>query len=172
MSRPDRSWTIAPVLLWFAGALGVALCLVDGGVGALADRFRAHREPPELAPAGPVFTKPVIVAEAPDTRAPATDPMTPGPIVASDRSKILALEDFCVDDAPSAGAPVAAARAAAGRARQRRARLRLRRAAAPVLRQRSGDADQWRQLDHACDLDDADRRWPVRRRRRHRRRRT
>ena len=105
MSRPDRSWTIAPVLLWFAGALVVALCLVDGGVGALADRFRARHEPADLAPAGPVFSKPVIVAEAPDTPAVATDHMTPGPLVASDRGKILALEDFCLDAAPPAGQP-------------------------------------------------------------------
>jgi len=92
--------------------------MVDGGVGALADRFRARREPVEPAPAGPPFVAPVIVAEAPDTPAvttdraapdrAATDHMTPGPIVAADRSKILALEDFCVDAAPPAGQPAAA----------------------------------------------------------------
>src|SRR5689334_2427628 len=102
MSRPDRSWTIAPLLLWFAGALVVALCLVDGGVGALADRFRARHEPAEPAPAGPAFAaRPAIVAEAPD-KPPATDHMTPAPIVAADRSKILALEDFCVDGTTAA----------------------------------------------------------------------
>jgi lysophospholipase L1-like esterase len=101
MSRPDRSWTIAPVLLWFAGALVVALFLFDGGVGALADRFRARREPAELAPAGPAFAaKPVIVAEAPEITAPgaaARDDASPAAIADADRSKILALEDVCLD---------------------------------------------------------------------------
>jgi lysophospholipase L1-like esterase len=108
MSRPDRSWTIAPVLLWFTGALIAALCLFDGGVGALADRFRTHRDPATPVTAGPAFTaRPVEVAEAPTAAAPApgafhpaVDHMTPGPIVAFDRSKILALEDVCIDGPP------------------------------------------------------------------------
>ena len=40
MSASDRSWTIAPVLLWFCGCLIAALCVLDGGVDAIADRFR------------------------------------------------------------------------------------------------------------------------------------
>ena len=31
--------TVAPTLLWFAGCLIVALCVLDGGPQALADRF-------------------------------------------------------------------------------------------------------------------------------------
>ncbi|HEX7840564.1 MAG TPA: GDSL-type esterase/lipase family protein [Kofleriaceae bacterium] len=111
MSASDRSWTIAPVLLWFTGCVVVALVVLDGGVGALADRFRAPHEPaPVLAP-GPVFTpKPVVVAEAPDSPGTSSSPghpvagdadnTTPGPIVAADRSKILALEDRCLDGTP------------------------------------------------------------------------
>lgn len=109
MSAFDRSWTIAPALLWFIGCVVVAVLVLDGGVGALADRFRAPREPvPVLAP-GPAFTaKPVVVAEAPDPPGAPGSPAarddgnntTPGPIVAADRSKILALEDHCLDGTP------------------------------------------------------------------------
>lgn len=98
------------MLLWFSGALVVALWLFDGGVGALADRFRARREPAAPPAAGPAFTaRPVEVAEAPATPAasasgphPVVDHMTPGPIVAFDRAKILALEDVCIDGEPPA----------------------------------------------------------------------
>ena len=97
MSASDRSWTIAPVLLCFAGALVVALWLFDGGIGAIADRFRSRREPGPVAAAGPAFAaKPVEVAEAPEASAPGPA----APIVAADRRKILALEDLCLDGAP------------------------------------------------------------------------
>jgi len=93
MSGPDRSWTVAPTLLWFAGCLVVGLCVLDGGVRAVADRLTARR-PAEAAPAaGPVFTaKPAVVAEIKDD-----EPAKPAQIVAADRSKILALEDLCLD---------------------------------------------------------------------------
>lgn len=99
MSRPDRSWTIAPALLWFAGALVVALCLVDGGVGALADRFRARREPAPPAAPGPAFPPaPTEVAEAPGTPAVIAPGVRGEPIApVADRGKVLALEDTCVD---------------------------------------------------------------------------
>jgi lysophospholipase L1-like esterase len=106
MSASDRSWTIAPALLWFIGGVVVALLVLDGGVGALADRFRAPREPAPVVAPGPAFTpKPAAVAEAPDppggpaARDDDTNTM-PGPIVAADRSKILALEDRCLDGTP------------------------------------------------------------------------
>jgi lysophospholipase L1-like esterase len=119
MSASDRSWTIAPVLLWFCGCLVAALCVLDGGVDAIADRFRARREPEPAGPAGPVFTvRPTEVAEAeaepaqpaqasgvPAPRTAAGGPHIevenpPGTIVAADRSKILALEDHCLDAPP------------------------------------------------------------------------
>jgi lysophospholipase L1-like esterase len=119
MSASDRSWTIAPVLLWFCGCLVAALCVLDGGVDAIADRFRARREPEPAAPsgAGPVFAaRPVEVAEAEPagpaqtSGAPAPRPATdgvhievenpPGTVVAADRSRILALEDHCLDGKP------------------------------------------------------------------------
>jgi lysophospholipase L1-like esterase len=119
MSASDRSWTIAPVLLWFCGCLVAALCVLDGGVDAIADRFRARREPGPAASAGagPVFAaRPVEVAEAepaepaPVSGAPAPRPAAgglhievdnpPGTVVAADRSRILALEDHCLDGRP------------------------------------------------------------------------
>jgi len=80
MSGPDRSWTIAPALLWFTGFVVVALCLLDGGVGALADRFRAPREPAPVAGPGPAFTPASLVvaeADAPDRRPTASPAAAP-----------------------------------------------------------------------------------------------
>src|SRR6185436_12547453 len=97
MSAPDRSWTVGPALLWFTGCLIVLLCVFDGGVEVLADRFIAPREPQTAPAAGPTFTaKPVEVAEAePDEAAP------PAPTIpAGDRSRVLSLEDFCIDGTP------------------------------------------------------------------------
>jgi lysophospholipase L1-like esterase len=117
MSASDRSWTVAPVFLWFIGCLVVLLFVLDGGIEALADRFQAPRDPvPVLAP-GPLPARPLVVAEAPDTPVVsggigtqpgltagghAEDNTTPGPIVAANRAKILALEDTCVDGTPEA----------------------------------------------------------------------
>jgi lysophospholipase L1-like esterase len=100
----DRSWTIAPVLLWFAGALIVALCVLDGGLDALADRFRPHRDADADA-AGPAFaSRPLAVGERPDVAAghdADAEPPAPAAIAAGDRSHIMALEDQCLDDAPA-----------------------------------------------------------------------
>src|SRR6188474_3692841 len=98
MAGSDRSWTIAPTLLWFAGCLVAALCVLDGGLAAIADRFTARgaRRASEAAPApgaGPGFTAaPTEVAEASadEPAAPARAP------IGTDRGKILALEDVCV----------------------------------------------------------------------------
>jgi hypothetical protein len=93
MSGTDRSWTVAPALLWFTGCLVIALCVFDGGVQVLADRLTTRREP-EAAPAGPVFAaRPVVVAEAGDEPPPARPPATSD----ARRGKILALEDVCID---------------------------------------------------------------------------
>jgi len=95
---PDRSWTVAPTLLWFAGCLIVALCVIDGGPRALADRFTARRAPAAAPAAGPTFApRPAEVAEAIDD-----DDAKPAPLVAGDRSKILALEDVCLEGAAPA----------------------------------------------------------------------
>jgi lysophospholipase L1-like esterase len=99
MSAPDRSWTIGPTLLWFTGCLIVLLCVFDGGVEVLADRFTAPREPQTAPAAGPAFTaKPVEVAEAdPEETLPPQSA-----IPAGDRSRVLALEDSCIDGTPEA----------------------------------------------------------------------
>jgi len=109
MSAPDRSWTIAPTLLWFV-ALLIPVLWIDGGVGVLADRVRAPREARELASAGPAFaTGPAVVPEAPASAASRRsdgrsddEERSPQPaaVVPASRSKILALEDVCVDGAP------------------------------------------------------------------------
>jgi lysophospholipase L1-like esterase len=96
MPAPDRSWTIGPTLLWFSGCLIALLCVLDGGVEVLADRFTAAREAPSAPGPGPTFAaKAVEVAEAESTE-PAPAPVVMG----GDRSKVLALEDVCIDGTP------------------------------------------------------------------------
>ena len=98
VSAEDRSWTIAPALLWFAGCLVVALCLLDGGVQAIAERFSVRREAPAPDPvAGPTFAaQTVAVAEAVEAEEPPARVL-----VAADRAKILALEDVCLEGEPA-----------------------------------------------------------------------
>src|SRR6185503_20173928 len=92
----DRSWTIGPTLLWFSGCLIALLCVLDGGVEVLADRFTAAREAPSAPGAGPTFAaKAVEVAEAESTE-PAPAPVVMG----GDRSKVLALVVVCLDGTP------------------------------------------------------------------------
>ncbi|MEJ7604650.1 MAG: GDSL-type esterase/lipase family protein [Kofleriaceae bacterium] len=94
----DRSWTIAPTLAWFGGALVVALCIFDGGVQAIADRLTAKREDGPPA-AGPAFAAPVVVAQRTDDDTPAV-PLAPTTTDRRDRSKVGALEDICLEGAP------------------------------------------------------------------------
>ena len=91
----DRSWTIAPTILWFGGALIAAVWALDGGPQAIADRLVARRVPVVAPSAGSFAAKAPVVAE-PDV------PATPVPIVAPgpDRSKGL-LEDTCLDGGPN-----------------------------------------------------------------------
>ena len=93
MSARDRSWTVAPSLLWFGAVLAGALIYLDGGVQAVADRLTA-KHTSEAPAAGPVFTaKPVAVAEADDTSdvAPVL-PATPG-----GSHDVGVLDDTCLD---------------------------------------------------------------------------
>jgi lysophospholipase L1-like esterase len=102
MSASDRSWTIARALLWFVGLLVAALVVLDGGLGKIADRFRARRDPAAVAAAGsPLGMQPAVVAEGEAPEAAGDTGAPPGPIVAADRSKILALEDTCIDGTPA-----------------------------------------------------------------------
>jgi lysophospholipase L1-like esterase len=69
MAAPDRSWTVAPTLLWFVGSVVVLLIIFDGNLDAIANRFasRPAGDRPEAAAAGPAFTaRPAAVAEADD----------------------------------------------------------------------------------------------------------
>jgi lysophospholipase L1-like esterase len=93
MPARDRSWTVGPTLLWFTGSLIALLWVFDGGVEVLADRFTAAREPRSEHAAGPAFAaKAVEVAEA------EVDDPPPAPtLMGGDRSKVLALEDVCID---------------------------------------------------------------------------
>jgi len=98
MSAPDRSWTIAPTLLWFGVTLGLALWWFDGDVQAIADRLTSRREADGAPAAGPVFTaKPVVVADSGDDDKPVPPIADKG-----DRSRVAALEDVCVEGTPAA----------------------------------------------------------------------
>jgi lysophospholipase L1-like esterase len=100
MSAPDRSWSIAPTLLWFCGLLVAGLFVVDGTVQALADRLTAPRDP-EAAPKAPGFTPaPTTVAEVGNDE----DDRSGVPAVGAsgDRAKGSALEDVCLEGTPAA----------------------------------------------------------------------
>ena len=98
VSAPDRSWTIAPTLLWFGGILVVGLLVVDGTLEALADRLTSPRE---MAPAAPGFAPaPIVVAEA--ARDEDDRPGVPAVGGTGDRARGSALEDVCLDGTPAA----------------------------------------------------------------------
>ncbi|HEY1557203.1 MAG TPA: GDSL-type esterase/lipase family protein [Kofleriaceae bacterium] len=65
----DRSWTVAPTLLWFGAALIAGACLLSGGLAGLKP-LRARlvtRDESVAVPAGPVFAaSPDQLAEADD----------------------------------------------------------------------------------------------------------
>src|SRR5262249_28898488 len=101
MSAPDRSWTVAPTLLWFGALLVGGLVALDGGVQALADRLTAKREAAP-AGAGPVIAaRPVEVADARDDADEAA-PGVPAVSPTGERTKGGALEDTCLDGTPTA----------------------------------------------------------------------
>lgn len=99
MSAPDRSWTIAPTLLWFGGLLVAGLWVFDSDLHALADRLTSRRAE---APAGPAITaRPVVVADV------ASDdvddaPGLPAVSASTDRASGGALEDTCLEGTPAA----------------------------------------------------------------------
>ena len=101
MAGSDRSWTIAPALLWFCGFLCAGLVAFDGGLRALADRLVQQREPPPVggAAAFAPAAAPVTVAEA-DIDKDEKPPQVP--VDKGDRSRVGVLEDVCIDGAPAA----------------------------------------------------------------------
>jgi lysophospholipase L1-like esterase len=91
MPASDRSWTIAPTLLWFGAVLAGAFIYLDGDVHAIADRLTTRRET-QRAP-GPVVTAPAVeVAEADE---PEVTPALPPPVPGS--HDVAALDDTCLD---------------------------------------------------------------------------
>ncbi|MBA3396088.1 MAG: hypothetical protein H0T89_25890 [Deltaproteobacteria bacterium] len=97
MSGPDRSWTIAPTLLWFCGVVFAGLWVIDGDVQALADRVTSRRDAHDPQPAGPTFAaRPVTVAEAKEDDKPIVLPVPD----TGDRSRVGALADVCLDGTP------------------------------------------------------------------------
>jgi lysophospholipase L1-like esterase len=101
MSGPDRSWTIAPVLLWFCGGLAGALLVLDGDLDALADRLVQQREPSPAGAGASFAPAAVTVAEAD----PATADKPQLPADKGVRSRVGALEDVCLDGTPAASGP-------------------------------------------------------------------
>jgi len=103
MSGTDRSWTIAPTLLWFAVCLGAGLWALDGGLQAVADRLTTPRGGQTTQVAGPTFAAPQVVASTQDDDEDAAGPSVGGgggggaPSPASG-----ALEDTCLDGTPEA----------------------------------------------------------------------
>lgn len=95
----DRSWTIAPTLLWFGAWLVAGLLVFDHDLDAIADRV-THRRDAAAGPAGPTFAAaPVEVAEASSVAEPTSVPaIGTGP----DRSTGGALEDTCLEGTPTA----------------------------------------------------------------------
>ena len=98
MSAPDRSWTIAPTLVWFGAIFVVVLWVVDGDVSALADRLTARREDGVARPAGPMMSS-QAVAEADDGSDDATAQLPPQTAGSHDTGALL---DTCVVGATEA----------------------------------------------------------------------
>ena len=89
----DRSWTIAPTLLWFGAVLVGGLLVLDGGPQALANRLTQKRE---AKPTTPIAPAPTEVAEADSDDTVVTAPPPPAPAGSHD---IGVLEDTCIDSA-------------------------------------------------------------------------
>jgi lysophospholipase L1-like esterase len=91
VSEPDRSWTIAPTLLWFSAALIAGLIIIDGDMAALADRLTSKREA-QTAAAGPTFTASRDTHAGDDS-----DLVAKLPAPAAGSHDIDALDDVCID---------------------------------------------------------------------------
>ncbi|HEX5057832.1 MAG TPA: GDSL-type esterase/lipase family protein [Kofleriaceae bacterium] len=91
MSAPERSWTIAPALGWFAAALVAGLLVVDGNVSALADRLTKKREAQSAGPAG------TMAAAAQPDGGDDSDLVAKLPTPAAGSHDVAALDDVCID---------------------------------------------------------------------------
>ena len=92
---PDRSWTIAPTLGWFAALTCALLFALDGDLHAIADRLTAKRDSSGPG-AGPMLAAPPVVADsddADDTKQPPPKPAGP------DARDFGSLTDTCLDPA-------------------------------------------------------------------------
>lgn len=101
MAGPDRSWTIAPTVAWFVAVVAAGVWVVDGDLGALADRLTHRREPPLTGAAGPAFAAPAATAVTlAAAEPPPPPPLPPAPVAAGARPHHGALEDTCIAGAP------------------------------------------------------------------------
>lgn len=99
MSAQDRSWTIAPTLLWFAAFAIASLRIVDGDWSALADRLTHPREAESPATGGgPTLQATAGTHGADDdvSPPPPATPITPG------SRDIGSLDDVCLDGTDAA----------------------------------------------------------------------
>lgn len=111
-SASDRSWTIAPTLLWFSVALCAGLVWRDGGVQAIADRLTTPRGDgaTQIGAGGPAFAAPQVVATADDDDDADADSSKlaggggagSGTAESSARPAAGALEDTCLEGTPAA----------------------------------------------------------------------
>ena len=83
------------MILWFCAFLIVAICLVEGGPQAIADRLVAKRTP-IAAPAAGFAPKPLVLADSGADKDKTDKPAVPVVATGPDRSKGL-LEDTCLD---------------------------------------------------------------------------
>jgi lysophospholipase L1-like esterase len=97
MAGTDRSWTIAPPLLWLCGLLGAGLLALDGDLDALADRLVQPREAPPAGATASFAPAPVVVAEAEPVKPDAPPPAPPA--APGERGRVGALDDVCLDGA-------------------------------------------------------------------------
>lgn len=101
MSAPDRSWTVAPTLAWFAVFAIAGIAYVDGDVTALADRLTHAREP-AAAPSGPTFSAPLMKVADASRDEEVTTLLPVASAAGPDRTHGGVLEDACLDGTPEA----------------------------------------------------------------------
>ena len=94
MSARDRSWTIAPALMWLTVAMVGGLVVIDGDLSALADRLTTKRAD---APAGPAGA--TVASRGRDDESDLIAKLPPQPAGSHDHG---ALDDVCIEGTDAA----------------------------------------------------------------------